>query len=220
MKKNFVLDTNVLLHDPNSINAFKDNNVIIPIYVLEEVDSFKKDLSELGRNARHVSRKLDELRKGGRLVDGVPLSSTSSGTLRVAFAEHELSSKYALNSHSNDNRILATALTVQKESPETPLIFISKDINLRIRASALGLNPQDYSIEQTDISELYSGISSITLPVGGLADLYAHGELPLPQLSSDARPYCHNSFAIVQDSASSGSGLVRIFPTHGTMKLI
>ena len=86
MQKNFVLDTNVLLHDADAITAFEDNNVIIPIYVLEEVDTFKKDLSELGRNARHVSRKLDDL----ELVDPrtgkpVPAPRTGERVLLVDF---------------------------------------------------------------------------------------------------------------------------------------
>ena len=82
MKKNFVLDTNVLLHDPGSIRAFEENNVIIPIYVIEEIDKFKRDLSELGRSAREVSRSLDELRSDGNIAEGVDLDG--GGCLRVA----------------------------------------------------------------------------------------------------------------------------------------
>ena len=82
MKKNYVLDTNILLHDPNAIFRFDDNNVIIPIYVIEEVDQFKREGSERGRNARHVVRLLDDLREtGGSLSKGVPLEK--GGTLRV-----------------------------------------------------------------------------------------------------------------------------------------
>ena len=87
MKKNFVLDTNVLLYDSQALLSFEDNNVIIPIYVIEEIDNFKKGLSELGRNARQVSRILDDLRGGGLLTDGVEIPESSGGTLRVAFAD-------------------------------------------------------------------------------------------------------------------------------------
>ena len=139
MKKNFVLDTNVLLHDPEAMFAFQDNNVIVPIYVIEEVDSFKKDLSELGRNARQISRNLDSLRQQGRLVDGVPIDGEKGGTLRVAVTQSALPSEFALSSSKADNRILATALDVQNHNSDLPLVFISKDINLRIRAAALGL---------------------------------------------------------------------------------
>src|SRR5207248_2231888 len=89
LRKNYVLDTNVLLHDPRALFQFKDNNVIIPIYVVEEIDKFKRDLSELGRNARQVSRDLDAFREeNGSLTEGVPLEN--GGTLRVLFTEREL----------------------------------------------------------------------------------------------------------------------------------
>src|SRR5215472_16688789 len=90
MRKNFVLDTNVLLHDPQSIFQFADNNVIIPIYVLEEVDQFKKELSERGRSAREIARRLDELRgNGARLADGVPIGDRG-GILRVAVGQRPM----------------------------------------------------------------------------------------------------------------------------------
>jgi PhoH-like ATPase len=84
MRKTFVLDTNVLLHEPRAFRRFADNDVVLPIYVVEELDSFKKDISGLGRNARAVSRELDELRARGRLSEGVPLDG--DGMLRVVFA--------------------------------------------------------------------------------------------------------------------------------------
>ena len=83
--KNYILDTNVLLHDPNSILNFKDNAVIIPIEVLEEIDRFKRESSELGQNARTVSRLLDELRAKGHLSDGVPLPN--GGRLQIRFSD-------------------------------------------------------------------------------------------------------------------------------------
>src|SRR4029450_7032209 len=83
-RKNFVLDTNVLLHDPRALYAFADNHVIIPIYVLEEIDSFKKDQSDLGRNAREVARQLDNARALGRLSEGVPIGHGDGGRLRGA----------------------------------------------------------------------------------------------------------------------------------------
>src|SRR5439155_1158536 len=111
LRKNYVLDTNVLLHDPRALFQFKDNNVIIPIYVVEEIDKFKRDLSELGRNARQVSRDLDAFREeNGSLTEGVPLES--GGTLRVLFTERELP-RELMNQHIADNRILALAMDVK-----------------------------------------------------------------------------------------------------------
>ena len=219
MKKNFVLDTNVLLHDPRSMLSFEENNVIIPIYVIEEVDNFKKDLSELGRNARQVSRILDELRTGGRLVDGVPITDSNGGSLRVAFSTRDLPPKYALSSHSADNRILASALEVQEKDADTPLVFISKDINLRIRAAALGLTVADYDVERTDIAELYSGMAELKVDNAVIDELYEKGEVPAPQLD-DGETFSPNSFAVLQGNSGQGSAIVRIPPNDGKMRLV
>ena len=220
MKKNFVLDTNVLLHDPKALVSFEENNVIIPIYVIEEVDNFKKDLSELGRNARQISRILDELRVAGRLVDGVPIPNTDGGTLRVAFTTSELPPEYALSSHSADNRILAVAMEVQKGSPDVPLTFISKDINLRIRAAALGLNVMDYDVERTDISDLYSGVIETTVDDDVIKKLYESGEAEVPEVDEDDEGFLPNSFAVLSGESGNGSAIVRIPPSGKTFRLI
>src|SRR5512142_1151973 len=121
MKKNFILDTNVLLHDPRALFAFEDNNVIIPIYVIEEIDQFKRDLSELGRNARQVARFLDGFRKEGSLASGVKVNA--GGSVRVTFTERELP-REMVSDTSTDNRIMAVALDTRDGEPETPAIFV------------------------------------------------------------------------------------------------
>ena len=161
MPKNFILDTNVLLHDPRSIYGFTDNNVIIPIYVIEEIDQFKRDLSELGRNARLVTRYLDSFRAEGSLKEGVPLPH--GGFLRVSFAEEKLPSQLA-DGDLMDNRILAVALETMKKEPDTEAVFITKDTNLRIRADALGLVAEDYDTERVEITELYTGFTELLVP--------------------------------------------------------
>src|SRR5688572_15054398 len=153
-RKNFILDTNVLLHDPRSIYAFEDNNVVIPIYVIEELDSFKKDLSELGRNARMIARYLDSFRAEGSLAEGVPMPN--GGSIRVAFTDKELPKSMA-DGQLMDNRILACAIDLKDREPKTPVFFITKDTNLRIRADALGLQAEDYDTERVEITDLYSG---------------------------------------------------------------
>ncbi len=218
MKKNFVLDTNVLLHDPAALFTFKDNNVIIPIYVIEEVDAFKKDLSELGRNARQISRNLDALRENGRLVDGVPIDGSDGGTLRVAVTQSTLPSEFALSSSKADNRILATALDVQNHDSELPLVFISKDINLRIRAAALGLQVQDYSVDKAPISEFYSGIFDIQVPPEVMAKLFEAGEAPFAPTEND--PYSVNTFGIITTDGSNSSALARLRPDQKKMILL
>jgi PhoH-like ATPase len=220
MKKNFVLDTNVLLYDPNALTSFEDNNVIIPIYVIEEVDTFKKDLSELGRNARHLSRILDELRTDGLLTDGVSIPGKNGSILRVVFASEELAPKFALDPHSADNRILAAARQVQKEDPETPLVFISKDINLRIRAAALGLQVADYVLERTDISELYSGIYDLKISEEKLAELYQNGQIETPDTEPDGQRLLPNSFGVLQSLETGSSALARLSANADTLRLL
>ena len=118
MKKNYVLDTNVLIHDPQSIFKFEDNEVIIPIFVIEEVDQFKREGSERGRNARTISRLLDELReKSGSLSQGVPLDH--GGTLRVALPTKRTALSLALDQSKADHAILQTAIEVRDARPGT-----------------------------------------------------------------------------------------------------
>jgi PhoH-like ATPase len=216
MKKNFVLDTNVLLHDPNALVSFADNNVIVPIYVIEEVDNFKKDLSELGRNARRISRMLDDLRERGDLLRGVPLNG-GGGTVRVAIASRDLPAEFALSSNKADNRILATALEARQGDPETPLVFITKDINLRIRGAALGLEVADFDMEQTSIEELYGGVFNIERSTEELQQLFDDGHAPLPPR---ADPYPPNAFAVVTDGTGGRSAIARLRPAAGTMHVI
>ncbi len=194
MRKNYVLDTNVLLHDPRALFQFKDNNVIIPIYVVEEIDKFKRDLSELGRNARQVSRDLDAFREeNGSLTEGVPLES--GGTLRVLFTQRELP-RELMNQHVADNRILALAMDVKEREPNLRCVFVTKDINLRIRADALGLVTEDYENDKIENPEVYMGVRELEVGKGDIDAFYAHGELPLPDGINGVYP---NEFALLKD---------------------
>ncbi len=169
MRKNFVLDTNVLLHDPQSLLSFEDNNVIIPIYVIEEIDTFKRDMSELGRNARMVARYLDEYRLEGSLAEGVALPK--GGILRVAFA-HGRPPPSLADKDLMDNRILQVALELMEADPEMPTAFVTKDTNLRIRADVLGLKAQDYDSQRVEISELYTGFVELFVAKDLVDQLY------------------------------------------------
>ena len=194
MRKNYVLDTNVLLHDPRALFQFKDNNVIIPIYVVEEIDKFKRDLSELGRNARQVSRDLDAFREvNGSLTEGVPLEN--GGTLRVLFTERELP-RELMNQHVADNRILALAIDVKEREPNLRCVFVTKDINLRIRADALGLVTEDYENDKIENPEVYMGVRELEVAKGDIDDFYARGELAPPDGINGVYP---NEFALLKD---------------------
>jgi PhoH-like ATPase len=160
VKKTYVLDTNVVLHDPLAVYKFEDNAVVLPIFVIEEVDQFKKELSELGQNARHLSRILDELRtqNGHTLDQGVALESTG-GELRVAVPPDM--PKGGRGPGEMDRRILQMALDLRDEHPDQPLIFVTMDTNLRIRADALGLKAETYEGGRVSIDELYSGVVTV-----------------------------------------------------------
>jgi len=176
MKKNFVVDTNVLLHDPRAIFQFEDNTVVIPIYVIEEIDTFKRDMSELGRNAREVSRILDDYRSRGNLGEGVDLDS--GGRLRVSFDRLQGDAVQFLDTNKTDNLILSVALEVQRREPEVPCIFVSKDVNLRVRADVLGLAAEKYEEQDVvSVQELYSGSSELEVPNGWIDKLHEKGEL-------------------------------------------
>ena len=179
LRKHFVLDTNVLLHDPAALYAFADNAVVVPIYVIEEIDRFKRDLNELGRSAREVSRTLDELRKQGELSNGIPLPS--GGTVQVYFTNRTIPVEVVQSNHAIDNRILAVAIDVKEAHPDAPVILVSKDINLRIRADVLGLEAQDYdSNARLEINELYTGVIEHDLDGSEVDDFYRTGFADIP----------------------------------------
>jgi PhoH-like ATPase len=175
--KNYILDTNVLLHDPNSLLNFEDNSVIIPIEVLEEIDRFKRESTELGQNARAVSRMLDGFRAQGQLSDGVNLPN--GGRLQIIF-NHKLSEITTPFGHNSvDSRIVALALSVKQEHPGTPTILVTKDINLRIKADALGLAAEDYETDRILLKDLYSGMCEKIVSAEKMTAFRANGELEI-----------------------------------------
>lgn len=170
--KCYILDTNVLLHDPTALAQFQENNLVIPLKVLEEIDTFKRDQTELGRNARTVSRTLDALRSRGKLSDGIPLDN--GGHLRIAFPGDAAK---ALKSGSADDQILTIAMEVSRLPGALPCVVVSKDINLRLKADALGLAAEDYESDRVDISELYTGHMEIEIPTDQIEQFRRDGGL-------------------------------------------
>ena len=141
MTKNYILDTNVLLQDPNSVFNFHENNLIIPIGVIEEIDKFKKDQGELGKNAREISRTLDKLSLSGDLKQGVDLENGFGGILRVYY-NGNLHSYY--KETNVDLHVIYVADQLSKLEPENQCVIVSIDNNVRIRARALGLCAENY----------------------------------------------------------------------------
>lgn len=162
MKKYYVLDTNVLLHDPSAFKHFDDNHVIIPLKVIEEIDQFKREVTERGRNARQLSRTLDQLRKQGTLSGEKGVTLDNGGDLRVVFPKG--SDPFAMKL-SPDDQILRVAAEVKKANESHRLIVVTKDINMRLKADAIGLEAEDYENGHTGQpeNELYSGFTTIAL---------------------------------------------------------
>ena len=195
-EKTFVLDTNVLLHSSQSMESFRDADVVIPMAVIEELDKFKKNSDELGRNARAVIRNLDRLRQAGegrpgQLSRGVSLehlSGAATGKLYVLTSPYgtaaagvgrEVDSVFGseLDQGSPDNRILRVACTLRDKGRQ--VVFISKDINLRLKADALGLTVMDFERGKVDESALYTGFSARNVAPEVLEKLYRDREIPV-----------------------------------------
>lgn len=160
-QKLFILDTNVLLHDPSALFNFKEATVGIPSIVLEELDQFKTEMSERGRNSREAARLLDSLRERGSLQDGIALDD--GGHLKVLFvpnSDNLPDLPFYLN--CNDNKILFTALIMKHEGNDVR--FISKDINARVKADALGIHSEDYKKESISRDEYYRGWINVDVP--------------------------------------------------------
>jgi len=200
--KNYVLDTNVLLHDARALYAFADNNVIIPIYVLEEIDTFKKDQNELGRSARQVARLLDRHRnEEGGLSHAQPIES--GGTVRVALSKSPPKNP-SYDSRSMDQRILEIALEVRDADPAVPTILVTKDVNMRIRGDALGLHTVDFEPERISIEELYPGNRELMVPAGTVEQFFADGSIAV-----DAPGLHANEFLTLKDEGGGKSALTR-----------
>lgn len=227
--KTFVLDTNVLLHSALSIESFQDNDVVIPMAVVEELDKFKKNTDELGRNARAVIRKLDRLRelepdKPGRLLSGIPLSAvsaTATGKIFVLSSQPGSSASRAdsvfgneLDLGSPDNRILRVACTLQDEGKF--VIFISKDINLRLKADALGLRVMDFERGKVKSSSLYKGFENRSAAASDIDKIY-RGEADLSRWGANL---IDNGFVMLQAEDNPKKSVLLRKNSAGEMQIV
>ncbi len=222
MHKNFVLDTNVLLHDPRAIFKFEENTVNIPIFVIEEIDNFKRNQTELGRNARQVSRFFDEHRKRGSLRKGVKMEH--GGVLKVTFERSKGMEGDILSLQKIDNLILSNAVAIRDQDKDTPCIMVSKDVNLRVRADALGLRAENYEHDQLAMTQLYPGSCEIDVPDTIIDSLHENdgvtidSELYKPRVSDyseDQEPlymdrFYENEYVLLRSNDSSQTTFARV----------
>lgn len=198
--KTFVLDTNVLIHDPEAMFSFGNNRIVVPMTVIEELDGFKRLNDERGRSARLVSRRLDALRSKAKLTEGVKLKS--GGTLVVQM-EHQIDLPKEFITPKADHHILGIALYLQQKGEK--VIFITKDINLRIKAEALGIDAQDYEKEKVNVDELYSGWREVKVDPSKIDAFYKDEKLVLKENNF----YPNEGVVLRDEGGSSKSALTK-----------
>lgn len=215
LKKIYILDTNVLLQDPSSIFAFQDNLVVIPAVVLEELDGKKRFVDEVGRNARKVSRLLDDLREKGKLHAGVKLDN--GGFIKVELNHQSfLKLQKTFGEMTSDNRILAVALNLHLEEQAKengkPVILVSKDVLLRVKADTLGIESQDFLSDRviTD-NEIYPGFIELKVQPNLIDKFFVQRYLSIKELGFHSDNVFPNEFFILKDAfGSSKSAITRI----------
>lgn len=209
-RKTFVVDTNVLLHNPNSIFMFADNEVVIPFDVIEELDKFKTGTDDLARNARTVIRHLDHLRETGKLSEGVKHPYDSKGTIRVILEEAQKLWP-GLTHDSADNRIISTALSLRKSGKH--VVFVTKDMNARLKSDALGLAAEDFEAQKVDFDRLYTGYRETLVSAKIIDRLFTE-----KQTRIDAPDLKANEFVLLQDQDDpSHTALARYKPDIGAL---
>lgn len=203
MEKTFVLDTNVLLHNPNAVFAFEQNNVVIPFAVIEEIDNQKKRQDEIGRNAREISRILDGMRATGSLSEKVRLPN--DGTLWIELNHIDTAHlPSGVDPSKHDNRILAVAHALHREG-KARVTLVTKDLNLRIKADVLGMRAEDFFNDKVDYHQLYSGVAERDLAPGEFEAFFRE-----KGIESGENGHYPNQFVVLRGHSSpSQSALAR-----------
>lgn len=221
MKKTFILDTNVILHDHLCINQFEENDIVIPIEVLEELDNFKKGNSQMNYNAREFLREIDRLAGDKIFNGGIPLGE-GKGTLKIALNSSDLPEKFRLSFSENkpDHRILGVAAVFQEQNPREKVVLVSKDINLRVKAKSLGINAEDYESDKIDnVEDMAKGISHVEVMDNELvSDLYRSKKGVLLNGDKEELKLGNNQFFILNNGQSTV--LARYYPKENLLKKI
>jgi PhoH-like ATPase len=195
--KTFVLDTNVILHNPKALFSFKDNRVCLALAVIEELDRFKRANDELGFNARDAIRAIDRHRELGSLAEGVPMNN--GGILQVVLHQDVRAqlSMAGLSPDAADNQIISVALSQQGRGQR--VIFVSKDVNARVKAHALGLNVMDFEQQKVNFDTLYRGWREVLVSADVVDQFYAEKCVPIPKLEYPVNP---NEFVLLKDESN------------------
>lgn len=216
ISKVFVLDTNVILHDHSCLHNFQENDIVLPIVILEELDKFKKGNDEVNYNAREFVRELDKI-AGDNLFNGGISLGKGKGKLRVELGQ-KMPEKVQMSLYDDipDNRILSIALHVKEQTPDRPVILVSKDINLRLKAKAFGLQAQDYLTDKVaDIDILKKDVEEVPLSDELVEQLYKMDEVKANKLK---QTFMHNEYVILRGNAKSA--LAYFDKTSGTFRRV
>ena len=215
MIKNYIIDTNVMVHDPNFLYNFEDNNIIIPIMCIEELDNLKKREGIVGYHARNAARELNNIRGLGNLHQGVKLSN--GGTLRIEINHLDTSClPNGFELTKNDTKILAITKNIADENKEIPTILVTKDLYMAIKSDALGIVTQDYENDKISTDELYKGYQDLLLPLEDISKI-KNGGIPLPiNLDSTIYP---NEFLTIKDCDGGTSEILCKFDGENIVPL-
>jgi len=215
MVKIMILDTNVLMYEPKSIFVFEDNEVVIPLLVLDELDKHKNGSSQAAKHARMVIRSFDELRAIGDLSKGV--LTERGGTIRVEL-NHFDKIPGNLDPTRLDNRIISIALCLVENHKDKKVVVITKDINLRVKCDALGLNAEDYTSDSVvaDLDLLYDGHTTISVPKEDIDELYKSGSIPVKNIT---RPLFPNEYVLLKSNTDEKHSALCKFTGTGLGKI-
>lgn len=202
-RKKIIIDTNVILFDALAIMKLGDADIHIPISVIEEIDRFKRDQGENGRNARQFSRFIDVLRSKGSLAQGVQVESAHEVFLYINTDLITAGLPAELDTIKADNRILMTALALQKQHPKTTVELISKDINLRIKADVFGVVARDYEPSTASPDDLYEGYLELDLAPGLIDRFYKDKRIETLEVKLQA-----NQYVIMKDASNPNHSAV------------
>ncbi|MBO6795493.1 MAG: PhoH family protein [Balneolaceae bacterium] len=204
-KKIFVLDTSVLLYDYEAVRNFETNDVAIPITVLEEIDTFKKGNTVTNLHAREFIRYLDGISDANLLQDWIPLNGRSHGKLKViSNGGDHLDANKVFGSKKNDHEILNAALKLKSEQPKTPVILVSKDINLRLKARALNLQAEDYeTVRVKNIDQLYRGKTDLDLEDPAVISKFYEKNRIKPKALMEVTPPANHYYLMKSHGASA-----------------
>jgi len=218
-KKTYILDTNVYLTDANCLFHYKNNDVVVPLKVLDEIDKHKKRQDLVGSQARRIIRTLDKLREDGNLSKGIKMGEGKGIVTVKSYDPFILPDD--LDMEDSDNQIIATALSEIKLNPQRKTILVTRDINMRVKCDSLNITTEDYSLEQVveDIGILYSGIQHLPTTTENIDKIYVSGSATIPNISEKQLINPNECVVLVDELSEKKTALTCYSHIRGSFEL-